>query len=102
MIDNYIIVMLSLMMQTWRKTPKSTRKRIALFTVIAAGTLIFCIWDAQLISFLTTPHYHLPFHSLYELLNHTNYKVHKKKNVPNLIIDYLKDMVSKYALYIRK
>lgn len=78
--DNYIIVMLSLLMQTWKHiAPKSTRKRIAFITVITAGMLIFFIWDAQLISYLSTPHYHLPFHSLHELLKKTNYKVHKTK-----------------------
>ncbi len=60
----------------WSHTPIRNHNRIAFFTVILAGGLIFYHWEAMLISYLAVRTTVLPFRSIEELYTKTNYKVY--------------------------
>ncbi len=71
----YFILGAMTIARAWSHTPIRNYNRIAFFTVILAGGLIFYHWEAMLISYLAVRTTVLPFRSIEELYTKTNYKV---------------------------
>ncbi len=73
--DCYIFVTTTLIMQANIVIPKANSNRIAFSAVLLAAMVIFYYWEAMLISYLAVRKTQLPFSTLDELAENSNYKV---------------------------
>ena len=62
---------------SWSHSPNCYHNRIAFYSVLLAGTLIYYHWEAMLISYLAVRTIVLPFNSLEELAYQTDFNVSK-------------------------
>ena len=69
---------------SWSHSPNCYHNRIAFYSVLLAGTLIYYHWEAMLISYLAVRTIVLPFNSLEELAYQTDF------NVSKYLVDYLR------------
>ena len=65
----YIYICSTLTMRGWNILPNKISSRIALYSILAFGTLIFWHWEAMLISYLATRITILRYKSIPELLS---------------------------------
>lgn len=61
--------------RSWSVTPEYGASRIAFLTVVIGGVFIFWHWEAMLISYLATRVIVLPFESLDELVEKSDYNI---------------------------
>ena len=71
----YGFIVQTLTMQMNMTMPTSTSHRIAFGTVLLGGILIYCYWDAMLISYLAVEKIHIPFETLHDLAGNSRYKL---------------------------
>ena len=71
----YCFVTKTLIMEGNGVLPRVNSNRIALASVILAAMIIYYYWEAMLISYLAVRKTQLPFTTLEELAENSNYKV---------------------------
>ena len=59
----------------WSRTPNSVANRILFYCIMLGGSLIYWHWEAMIISYLAVRTTVLPFSSMEEMVQKTNYKV---------------------------
>ncbi|XP_059082976.1 glutamate receptor ionotropic, kainate glr-3-like [Tigriopus californicus] len=64
-----------LIMRGWNPTPEALRNQIIFYSVLLGGTMIYWHWEAMIISYLAVRNVALPFESLEDLVENTDYKV---------------------------
>ena len=74
----YCFVTKTLIMESSGVLPRINSSRIAFATVILASMMIYFYWEAMLISYLAVRKPKLPFTTLEELSENSNYKVGRK------------------------
>ena len=62
-------------MRGWNTSPSKLPARIALFSLIFFGTMIFWQWEAMLISYLVTRVTSLPFKDITDLVANTEFRI---------------------------
>ena len=62
-------------MRGWNTLPSKLPARIALFSLIFFGTMIFWHWEAMLISYLATRVISLPFKDIPDLVSNTQFQI---------------------------
>ena len=71
----YIFLCSTLTMRGWSTLPSKIPARIALFSLIFFGTMIFWHWEAMLISYLATRKILLPFKNMNDLVVNTQFRI---------------------------
>jgi hypothetical protein len=64
----------------WSVTPVAIHNRIAFYSVMLSGALIYWHWEAMIISYLAVRTIVLPFNSIEELLQNTDTNVSMQCN----------------------
>ena len=72
---SYVYLCSTLTMRGWSVLPSKLPARIALFSLLFFGTMIFWHWEAMLISYLATRVISLPFKTIPELLTNTQIRI---------------------------
>ena len=62
-------------MRGWNTLPSKLPAKIALFSLLFFGTMIFWHWEAMLISFLATRVISLPFQDIPDLIANTQFRI---------------------------
>jgi hypothetical protein len=62
-------------MRGWSTLPSKLPAKIALFSLLFFGTMIFWHWEAMLISFLATRVISLPFKDIPDLVTNTQFRI---------------------------
>ena len=62
-------------MRGWNTLPSKLPARIALFSLIFFGTMVFWHWEAMLISYLATRVISLPFKDISDLVINTQFRI---------------------------
>ena len=62
-------------MRGWNTLPSKLPAKIALFSLIFFGTMIFWHWEAMLISYLATRTISLPFKDISDLVVNTQFRI---------------------------
>ena len=62
-------------MRNWSHVPKKTTARIAMFSLLLFGSLIYWHWEAMLISYLATRVTILPFNNIPSLISNSETKI---------------------------
>ena len=62
-------------MRGWNTLPSKLPAKIALFSLMFFGTMIFWHWEAMLISYLATKTTSLPFKDITELVKNTQFRI---------------------------
>ena len=62
-------------MRGWNTLPSKLTAKIALFSLIFFGTMIFWHWEAMLISYLATKTISLPFKDVPDLMANTQFRI---------------------------
>ena len=62
-------------MRGWNTLPSKLPARIALFSLIFFGTMIFWHWEAMLISYLAKRVISLPFKDIPDLISNTQFRI---------------------------
>ena len=65
----------TLTMRGWNTLPLKLPARLALFSLIFFGTMIFWHWEAMLISYLATRVTSLPFKDITDLVVNTQFRI---------------------------
>ena len=65
----------TLTMRGWNTLPSKLPARLALFSLIFFGTMIFWHWEAMLISYLATRVTSLPFKDITDLVVNTQFRI---------------------------
>ena len=71
----YIYLCSALTMRGWNTLPSKLPGRIALFSLLFFGTMIFWHWEAMLISYLATRVISLPFKDIPDLVANTQFRI---------------------------
>ena len=71
----YIYLYSTLTMRGWNTLPSKLPAKIALFSLIFFGTMIFWHWEAMLISYLATKTISLPFKDITGLVENTQSQI---------------------------
>ena len=71
----YIYLCSTLTMRGWNTLPSKLTAKIALFSLLFFGTMIFWHWEAMLISYLATKTISLPFRDVPDLMANTQFRI---------------------------
>ena len=71
----YVYLCSTLTMRGWNTLPSKLPGRIALFSLLFFGTMIFWHWEAMLISYLATRVISLPFKDIPDLVTNTKFRI---------------------------
>ena len=71
----YVYLCSTLTMRGWSTLPSKSPAKIALFSLLFFGTMIFWHWEAMLISFLATRIIYLPFKDIPDLMTNTQFRI---------------------------
>ena len=73
--DCYVIVYKSILMLGGVDRYNTLSRRISYLTILAAGMLLYWLWEALMISYFAYPSKSLPFYTLEEFLTKSDKKV---------------------------
>ena len=73
--ESYVLVAKALIMRSTSSIPESYSGRVAVFTMMVIGALIFWVWEASLISFVSVRKIDLPIKTLHDLAENSDLKV---------------------------
>ena len=75
MAKSYVYLCSALTMRGWSILPSKPAARVALFSLLFFGTMMFWHWEAMLISYLATRVISLPFNNIPELVSDSQFRI---------------------------